>query len=115
MSLNWDRALDDGGQLRHCPVCGCEDLYSHKPMPRLMVFVGILTLAIAAMLGYGLGGVWRNVAIVLLLLVLAIDLIVWQAVKRRLTCYRCKAEFSGLRLRPRQRGWDRLVAERYAG
>ncbi len=114
VSLNWDRALDDSGQLRHCPVCGCQDLYSHRPLPRITVFVGVIGFAVAGMLGFGLGGPWRNVAIILLLLVLAMDLCIWLTVKRRLTCYRCNAQFSRLPIRPRQRPWDANTAQRHA-
>ena len=35
VTLDWERALDDQKRLRHCPVCGCPDLFKRKRVPQL--------------------------------------------------------------------------------
>ena len=39
--LQWDQAIDDQGHLRHCPACGCRELFARKDFPQV---VGLLIM-----------------------------------------------------------------------
>jgi len=110
--LDWDRALDDQGHLRHCLVCGCPDLYVSREVPRVTVFVLIVLAAVLSMLMFGFGQiVWGVVVLVVLLLA---DLGIMLFARRRLECYNCAAVFSDLPIRRSRRGWEQAVAEKYS-
>ena len=113
VSLNWDRALDDAGLLRHCPVCGCADLYRRKRLPRLMVVALVLALTATAMRWYGAQlQQWLPVAVVAVLMVAA-DIGVWRFVKPMMVCYRCRAEYRDAVIPNGVGRWEAGVAERY--
>lgn len=111
VSLDWDRAVDDEGRLRHCPVCGCSDLYISKQVPQLTVFALVIAAAVIAMVFYGFG--LSTPALVALLLVLTLDVAIWFFAKRMLVCYRCSAEFRDVPISPGHHRWDANTAERY--
>ena len=111
ITLDWDRAFDDEGHLRHCPVCGCPDLYVRKQVPQLTVFALVLVAAVIAMIFFGTG--LNRPAVVVLLVVLAADVAIYLFAPRMLVCYRCGSEYRDLPLARGRRRWDAAVAERY--
>jgi len=110
--LDWDRALDDEGHLRHCLVCGCKDLYVSREIPRVTVFVVIVLAAVLSMLMFGFGQ--SVLGVVVLVVLLLVDVAIMLFAKQRLECYNCAAVFSDLPIRKSRRGWEQAVAERYA-
>lgn len=109
--LDWERALDDHKHLRHCPVCGCPDLFARKQVPQLTAFVILLAAAIAAMALYGFGQIWP--AGLVFLILLAVDIVIYLWAPKILECYRCHSVY---RLVPIRRGhprYDKTLADRY--
>ena len=111
VSLDWDRALDDQDRLRHCPVCSCPDLYLRKQVPQLTVFALIVAAGCLASVFYGLGH--ARPALLVLLLVVALDIIIWFTAPRFLVCYRCRAEFHDTPVAARCGPWNARLAQRY--
>ncbi|MEM9883495.1 MAG: hypothetical protein AAF800_11305 [Planctomycetota bacterium] len=111
VSLDWDRALDDEGRLRHCPVCDCPDFYVRKNVPQLTVFALIVAAAVVAMVFYGFG--LSVPALIVLGLVLGVDLLIYLFADRYLVCYRCGSEFRDTPLLPTDRPWNPAIAEKY--
>ena len=107
ISLDWNQAVDDAGHLRHCPVCGCDDLYIRRTVPRLALFIGVVGAAFGAAVGYGVGD--RLLGISVLTVVLVLDLVIAAVAERMLVCYRCRARFRGVPFRKRHRRWDANV------
>jgi hypothetical protein len=108
--LDWERAIDDAGQLRKCVLCGCDTLYRNRSTPRLTVIVAVLALSVVAV---GLAGYvtpWALVAT--LLVVAAVDLVLWLRSEWRLTCYRCRSTFRGMPIARYHRGWDARTQRR---
>lgn len=112
ISLDWDKALDDEGNLRHCPVCGCPEFYLKKQVPQLTVFALIVAAAVIAMVFYGFG--LSAPALIVLAVVLGLDLLIYLYAKRYLVCYGCQSEFHDTPLLPTDKAWDANTAERYA-
>ncbi len=111
MTLNWDRALDDHKQLRHCIVCGCPDLYVRKPFPQLTVFTLIIAAAVLAMVLYGFDQIL--LAVVVFAVILVIDVGIYLMTARILTCYHCKADYRKVNIPRGAKRWEASVAEKY--
>ncbi|MFW6059848.1 MAG: hypothetical protein ACODAQ_06680 [Phycisphaeraceae bacterium] len=109
--LDWDRALDDEHHLRHCPACGCRELFVRKPMPQVTVFVIILLVSAIAMLLYG--QVNPLAALIGFAVLAVVDIAIYLFTRRELVCYRCHSAFSGMPIRRDHPRWDRARAERY--
>ena len=88
--LEWERAVDDAGQLRACVACGCQRLYRRKTLPRMTPFV----LVLAA-----------------LVILLALDIAVLFVARTQLVCYRCGTSYAGLRIARYHRPWDARTAQ----
>jgi hypothetical protein len=112
ITLDWDRAIDDEGHLRHCPVCGCGGLYARKPVPQITVFVLLGLAGVAGAIAFGLNVWWPLGAVGLLLMV---DVGIFLFTKRTLVCYRCGSVFVGMPIRRRHPGWDPALAEQHRG
>jgi hypothetical protein len=108
--LNWEGALDDGGHLRKCLICGCDRLYRQKTLPQVTPFVALLAFAgaIIGLLGYSNNQFMLPVLVGLLL----IDIATLALASERLVCYRCGSVYSKLRIARYHRRWDRTEAER---
>lgn len=111
VSLSWDRALDDAGYLRQCPVCGCVELYRDVKFPRLTPFVVLLGITAAFLW-------WQNVytwpwALLSLAIVAVADVLLAVYNKPRLACYLCRATFRGVPVRRKHPRWDAATAERF--
>jgi len=111
ISLDWDKTLDDKGNLRHCPVCSCPDFYVKKNVPQLTVFALIVAAAVIAMVFYGFG--LSAPALIVLGVVLGFDLLIYLYAERYLVCYRCQSTFHETPLLPTDKSWDAALAERY--
>ena len=110
--LNWDRALDDEGHLRRCPVCTCPDLFRRRRLPQLTAFVLVLAAAAVGMVLYGVG--LPLLALVVLVAVAIVDGLIFLFSRYVLVCYRCRSEFSGMPIGRQQAGWEVSIGERYA-
>ncbi|MEO0514790.1 MAG: hypothetical protein AAF086_05780 [Planctomycetota bacterium] len=111
ISLDWDKTLDDEGNLRQCPVCSCPDFYVKKNVPQLTVFALIVAAAVIAMVFYGFG--LSAPALIVLGLVLGFDLLIYLYAERYLVCYRCASTFHQTPLLPTDKPWDANLAERH--
>lgn len=108
--LNWDGAIDDGGHLRKCVICGCDRLYRRKVLPQVTPFVVLLAFAgaIIGLLGY------TNNPLMLpgLVVLLVIDVATLALARERLVCYRCGSVYSKLKIARYHHRWNRSEAER---
>lgn len=111
VSLDWDRALDDAGNLRHCPVCGCRDLYASKAMPQVTGFVVLAGAAVLAILLAGLGEV--VIALAVFGVLCLVDVAILLSSKRRLTCYQCSTDFTGIPVAKDHPRWSARLDEKY--
>ncbi len=110
--LNWDRAVDDEQHLRHCPACGCEDLYVRHEMPRLTAFVMVALAGVIAVVMLGLG--WLTYALIVLGVVGLIDAGVYIFFSGKvLICYRCRSEYRGMPIGADTRAWESSLDDRY--
>ena len=109
--LDWDRALDDEQHLRHCPVCGCPELFARKTLPQLTAFAVVVLAAIVSMVLYGIGQ--PGAALAVFLVVVAIDAAIYLFTQRALICYRCRSRFTGMPIRRDHPGWDKALGEQY--
>jgi hypothetical protein len=111
ISLSWDRALDDTGHLRQCPVCGCVELYRDAKFPRLTPFVWVLAAAAVFLW-------WRSVytwpwAVASTVAVLVADVLLALYNRPRLVCYLCGAVFRHVPVHRKHPRWDAATAERF--
>ncbi|MEM8782911.1 MAG: hypothetical protein AAGE65_08640 [Planctomycetota bacterium] len=111
VSLSWDRAMDDAGYLRQCPVCGCVELYRDVKFPRLTLFV--LLLAVTAGFLW-----WQNVytwpwALLSLVIVSVADVLLAVYNRPRMVCYLCGTVFRRLPVHRKHPRWDADTAERF--
>lgn len=115
--LDWERAIDDGGHLRKCILCGCESLHRTRSLPRVTPIVLVLGLTIVAvgLAGYGT----PPLLVVSAIAASVIDLAFLLLGKVRLACYRCRSTFTGMPIARYHRWWDartqrRVEAHRHA-
>ena len=109
--LHWDQAFDDQHFLRHCPVCGCTELFVRKDFPQVTGFVIVVLAAVLSMVLFGLQHVLAAVAV--LVAVALMDLLIYFFTGKCLVCYRCRSEFRDLPIHPEQKGWELAVGEKY--
>lgn len=109
--LDWDRAVDDEGHLRRCPVCGCRELFVRKDFPQVTGFVVVVAAAVVSMVLLGVGEVTAAMAV--LAAVVVVDFVVFFFTGKTLVCYRCRSEFRDLPIRRDHAGWDLAVGEKY--
>lgn len=108
----WEGAVDDGGSLRRCVVCGCDRLYRRRNLPQVTPVIAVLAFsgAVVAILGYAAS----PLATAALVVLLVADLFILLFSERQLGCYRCGAIYSATRIARFHRPWDRAVAEKVA-
>jgi len=111
--LDWERAIDDGGHLRKCIVCGCDTLYRSRSSPRLTVIVAVLGFSIGAvgLAGYGT----PPVLLVATFIAVTIDLVLFLRSWWRLTCYRCHSSFRGMPIARYHQTWNARTQRRIDG
>jgi hypothetical protein len=106
--LEWERAVDDAGQLRACVACGCPRLYRRKTLPRVTPFV--LVLAAAGAVAGALGYSSDPAVLTALVALLAVDVAVLFLARTQLVCYRCTTSYADLRVARYHRPWDARTA-----
>lgn len=109
--LNWDRALDDKGCLRRCPVCGCEDFFARKSLPQVTGLVVLVLAAVTAIVF--LGPHVLLAGLLVLALVAGLDLAIRFFARWRLVCYGCRAEFLDTVVDRHHPRWNMALAEKY--
>lgn len=94
-----------------CCVCGCDDLWRQKDFPQR---VGVALVATGALLSTLAWSWFRPVlAIGVLLVFAAIDLVLYWAMPDVLVCYRCGTRHSPEAIDPAHPRFDLETAERY--
>lgn len=107
--LNWDGAIDDSGNLRHCLLCGCQSLYRSKALPQVTPFIVVLAFA-GAFIGL-LGFASNPFVLPALVVLLVVDVATLVVARSRLVCYRCRSLYSRLPIARYHRRWSRTQAE----
>ncbi|MEM1210848.1 MAG: hypothetical protein AAGI68_00985 [Planctomycetota bacterium] len=110
-TLDWERAVDDQGRLRHCPVCGCEHLYVRRAVPTVVGFALVVLAAVLGLVLLGSGLAWLGLVVFGAMVVVEIGLWLW--VERQLVCYRCGSVFRGVPGGDQRRRWDAALAAKY--
>ncbi|MBM4111275.1 MAG: hypothetical protein FJ254_07980 [Phycisphaerae bacterium] len=79
-------------------------------MPRLTIIVAVLALSVVAvgLAGYGT----PTIVVATLLVVAAIDVVLWMRSEWRLNCYRCRSTFRGMSIARYHRSWDARTQRR---
>ncbi|MEM6553677.1 MAG: hypothetical protein AAF750_16285, partial [Planctomycetota bacterium] len=93
-TLDWERAVDDEGRLRHCPVCGCHDLYVRRAVPTVVGFALVVLAAVLGLVLLGSGLAWLGLVVFGAMVLVEVGLWLW--VERQLVCYRCGSVFRGV-------------------
>ncbi|NUN48491.1 MAG: hypothetical protein HUU15_06645 [Candidatus Brocadiae bacterium] len=97
-----------GETLDACWNCGCPNLYVEKAFPQVLgcgVIVVSAGLAIAfAQKTWGLS----------FLGIIVLDFVLYFLIPMRTVCYKCCAEYTGAPKNDRQKGYDLLIAGKYA-
>lgn len=106
--LDWERAVDDAGQLRSCIACGCPRLYRRRTLPRFAPFALVLAGAgiVAGFLGYSSD----PLVLAALVALLVLDAAVLVLARTKLACYRCGTAYGKVRIARYHRAWDARVA-----
>ncbi len=107
--LDWEGTFDDQHHLRRCPVCGCDLLYRHRRLPRVMGLVLVLALALglAAILG-----LWSSTPLMIAMgIAVALDLGILLLSPESINCYRCRSSFRGFPIAPYLQRWS-LASEK---
>ncbi len=99
---------DDRDDVSKCWRCQCPNLYVEKNFPQslgCLVMVGSAVLAIwFAQKTYGLSFMG----------IVVLDFILYFLVPTRAVCYQCSAEYLGAPKNARHKGYDLLIAGKYA-
>ncbi len=108
--LDWERAIDDGGHLRKCVLCGAEPLYRSRTLPRLTGIVGGLAVGIIAI---GLAGHDVPTSVFVALGAVAVlDLAFLFLGRSQLSCYRCRTTYRGMPIARYHRAWGAATQRR---
>jgi predicted RNA-binding Zn-ribbon protein involved in translation (DUF1610 family) len=99
------------GVISVCPCCGGDELYVRKDFPQKVGLITVLIVAGASCYLFAKGQLlW---ALGILLVMVIIDFLIYLLVPRLTVCYRCRAEFRGVRINPEHHGFDLATAEKY--
>lgn len=99
------------GELHRCLVCPSTDLFVRKDFPQ-RVGVTIVVLGIGASCitwGYG----YSNATFAVLFATALVDFVLWFFVPNCLNCYRCDAQYRGLKGLEKHDGFNLETHERY--
>lgn len=111
--LDWDRTLDDEGYLRHCPVCGCAELFRMRGVPLLNGFVVVLVFGLLELALYGLAGAPLGLVLGALAAVTVANVLIYFFSPSRLGCYGCGSEYRAVPIASRHAPWDSSQARKY--
>lgn len=112
--LEWDRAFDDEGQLRHCPVCACQTLFRRSTFPALTGFVMVLVVALVCLLLYGINDAPLPYVAMALGGVIVANLLITLRAGRYLACYRCGSRFMDVKISRDWKEWSASKAQEIA-
>jgi len=106
-------AIDDGGALAACPLCGTSDVYIQKDFPQgLGLAIVCVGFAVSTVFWY-----YENPipAYLVLLASALLDMILYYRVPDVAICYRCQSQFRGPGSNPDGRfgPFDLAIGERY--
>ncbi|MBI1371949.1 MAG: hypothetical protein GC159_04200 [Phycisphaera sp.] len=113
--LEWEAAFDDEGRLRKCPVCQCNDLYTHRNAPQLLGFIIVLAVGLICLGLWGLTDAPLALVLGVLGVVVVAQLLLMVFSGRFIGCYRCGSKFHNTPIPRRLNAWDTLTAEKYRG
>src|SRR5262249_40163512 len=91
------------GELNHCGICGCRDLYIQKDFSRV---VGCSIAAIGAILA-------PFTRFLSLLVAALIDLVLYKVLPLITICYRCKSIYRDFPLNPAHEAFNLGINDRY--
>ncbi len=97
--------------MRHCPLCGTEDMYTQKDFPHTLGLAIVVLAAVLSSIAW-----WQYLyplALAVLLVAAALDMCLYYLVGDALICYRCHAQFRGTQRNPAHRPFDLGIGERY--
>ncbi|KAF0245770.1 MAG: hypothetical protein FD180_1309 [Planctomycetota bacterium] len=101
-------APDDRVDVGKCWRCGCPNLYVEKSFPQALGCLVMVTSAAVAIYfaekTYGLSFMG----------IIVLDFVLYFLVPTRAVCYQCSAEYLGAPKNPRHKGYDLLIAGKYA-
>jgi hypothetical protein len=111
IALDWSGALDDEKCLRHCPVCGCKDMYVSNNFPQITTLVSIALAAVVCLIL--IYHQWLVPAIFVLIFVIVLDVLIYLFKKPALVCYDCRSEFRNMPIATYHHRWEQGLGERY--
>ncbi|MBB47614.1 MAG: hypothetical protein CMJ33_03535 [Phycisphaerae bacterium] len=109
ISLDWEGALDDAGNLRKCLACGSGHLFRIKTLPSVTPIFVILAFAGTAVSLFG----YANNPIILaaLILVMVAELIILVFSRTRIVCYRCRSRYVNTQIARYHLPYNQQIAE----
>lgn len=111
--LEWDRTLDDEGNLRRCPACSCEDLYRRSTAPPVTGFLMVVLVGLICLLLWGVGDAPIGLVISVMVTLAFANVLIVMFAKHYLACYRCESRFFDVGIPRGRHEWDASIAERY--
>lgn len=100
-----------GGKLRRCRICGCDDLWRQKDFPPAL---GLAIVAIAAISSSIAWGYYQPVlALSFLFAAALLDMVLFLVMGDMLVCYRCGARHRRTAMDQEHPKFDLETAERY--
>ena len=98
------------GRIDRCPCCGAAEFFVRKDFPQNL---GLAVVVVAAVASFILFSRHTLVALALLAGVVILDAAIYLFVGKVTVCYRCRAEFRGVRYNPAHNAFDLATAEKY--
>lgn len=115
LQCHWSRPMDGkdvhDGRPERCLVCGCDDLWRQKDFPQAL---GLAFVAIGALLStIAWAYHYPSVALGVLMVFAAADLLLFAIMKDVLVCYRCHARHGNVMMEENHPRFNLETAERY--
>ena len=109
VSLDWEGALDDAGNLRKCLACGSGHLFRIKTLPSVTPIFVILAFAGTAVSLFGYAN--NPVILAALILVMLAELIILIWSRTRIVCYRCRSTYANTQIARYHLSFNQQIAE----
>lgn len=110
IELSITDALRSESKIERCPLCDSQELYYRKDFPQAL---GVGVVVVAAIASFWLLTSHWFLSWGVLLAAILIDLLLYRIVGFVTCCYRCKAEFRGVRGHEAHGPFDLATAEKY--
>jgi len=98
--------------IEHCLVCGGDDLYVRKDFKQMAGAFVVTAAVVIATVAYYYTEYMLWPILVLVLSAMA-DAVLYQFIPDLTACYKCKAEYRGMKLNPEHSNYSHYTAERY--